>query len=322
MTLGFPKKTLLTQKSSEQYSYFAGRQAVVEKLLDTSHLRNMDFYLVPGPKDRTVRDHIWFLPSRSSQSSGEMDKWLQYNVSDCAMPGWARPSLGSVKVSQRRWPWAECWRTSRRAGGYTGRRTIACRGGLRKVRGRWSREIWGWMKKQGPGQGEFWALGAWERMAESMPTAQSQPRFRAGFIRRIQCHQACYPPNYVCVSFGETFQKKETFLIRVLQSLLLSVKREAVPTLLWKTPVSQYPQASTPAQSWAPAMLHPIPKQVPASPNLGLPVDVRQWAGTGGPKGEAAHRKEKEKIRGHYTFRPVEGSRTWLVSGKSSLPFP
>lgn len=64
----------MVQKSSEQYSYFAGRQAVVEKLLDTSHLRNMDFYLVPGPKDRTVRDHIWFLPSRNSQSSGEMDK--------------------------------------------------------------------------------------------------------------------------------------------------------------------------------------------------------------------------------------------------------
>ena len=172
------------------------------------------------------------------------------------------------------------------------------------------------MKSQGPGQGEFWALGTWERMAESMPTAQSQPRFRAAFIRRIQCHQAYYPPNYVCVSFGETFQKKETSLIRVLQSLFPSLKREAVATLLWKTPVSQYPQASTPAQSWAPATLLSTPKQVRASPNLGLPVDVRQWAGTGGPKGEASNRQEEEKDKRTLHFQASGGLKNLAIFRK------
>ena len=87
-------------------------------------------------------------------------------------------------------------------------------------------------EKAGTRPGGVLSSGSLREDGRIHATAQSQPRFRAGFISRIQHHQACYPPNYVCVSFGETFQKKETSLIRVLQSLLPSLKREAVTTLL------------------------------------------------------------------------------------------
>ena len=60
---------------------------------------------------------------RSSFCPQETHNLVGRWINDCSIMyligatlGWAQPSLGSRKASQRRWPWAGCWRTSRRVG--------------------------------------------------------------------------------------------------------------------------------------------------------------------------------------------------------------